>query len=432
MSLSKNRSRRYSSLIGMAVLWFLAIEFVDELVDGYLSAAWPAIKSDLSLTLTQIGLLTGLPRLTGNIIEIPLGFLADRISRRLLIAMGGLAFALATLIISISPGFALLLAGFILFYPASGAFVSISQASLMDLAPDERELNMARWSLSGTLANLAGPLLFGAAVAIGAGWRPAYGLIAVFSLILTFRLLVKKTGFAIPAGSTGSDVPAGGAFLAGDDTPEKVASPPAGWNFIMKSRVWRWLLLLESSDLLMDIFRGFLALYLVEIAGTDPAFAALAVGVHIVGCLVGGTILLPLLRRVSGTLLIRISSLVALAIYPLFILISSPGLKLCPLFILGLLTAGWYSILKAGLYAEMPGQSGSAMALSSAAGMIGGLFPIGLGAVADLFGLQTTMWLLLLAPVSLLLGMPRPLVPPTPPASPLPPEPPGRHKTNPA
>lgn len=34
---------------------------------------------------------------------------------------------------------------FILFYPASGAFVNLSQATLMDSETDRHEQNMARW-----------------------------------------------------------------------------------------------------------------------------------------------------------------------------------------------------------------------------------------------------------------------------------------------
>jgi FSR family fosmidomycin resistance protein-like MFS transporter len=304
-----------------------------------------------------------------------------------------LAFTLASLLIGLSPGFTVLLAGFIIFYPASGAFVSISQASLMDRAPKERELNMARWGLAGTLGNIIGPLLFGATVAIGAGWRPVFGLIAALSLGLTLILQAKKAGSPLSTVSVEEN--------AND-------SPPISWNLIRRSNVWRRLLLLESSDLMLDVFRAFLALFLVETGSASPAFAALAVGMQTSGWLVGGAVMPALLRRVSGALYLRVSSLIILAVYPLFIFIGPLELKLCPLFIIGLLTAGWYPVLKAGLYAELPGQSGSVMALSSAAGFAGGLIPIGLGMAADLLGLRTAMWFLLLAPVILLLGTPTP------------------------
>ena len=42
------------------------------------------------------------------------------------------------------PEFLYLLVAFILFYPASGAFVNLSQATLMDSETDRHEQNMAR------------------------------------------------------------------------------------------------------------------------------------------------------------------------------------------------------------------------------------------------------------------------------------------------
>jgi len=58
-----------------------------------------------------------------------LGIWADIGQRRQLILGGGVAFAIALLLISFSHNFPLLLTAFVLFYPASGAFVSLSSNS---------------------------------------------------------------------------------------------------------------------------------------------------------------------------------------------------------------------------------------------------------------------------------------------------------------
>jgi MFS transporter, FSR family, fosmidomycin resistance protein len=78
----------------------------------------------------------------------------------------------------------MLLASFILFFPASGMFVSLSQASLMDLEPSRHEQNMARWTFAGSLGIVVGPLLLSGLLAIGLGWRPAFGLLAALALIV--------------------------------------------------------------------------------------------------------------------------------------------------------------------------------------------------------------------------------------------------------
>jgi FSR family fosmidomycin resistance protein-like MFS transporter len=73
--------------------------------------------------------------------------------------------------------------------------------------------------------------------------------------------------------------------------------------------------------------------------------------------------------------------------------------------LLGLFSTGWYSILKAQLYSAMPGQSGTVMTMGNVFGLVGGLIPLGLGLVAERFDLAVTMWLLLLEPLALLIGI---------------------------
>ncbi|MBD1945285.1 MFS transporter, partial [Coleofasciculus sp. FACHB-712] len=66
---------------------------------------------------------------------------------------------------------------------------------------------------------------------------------------------------------------------------------------------------------------------------------------------------------------------------------------------------GWYSILQGQLYTAMPGQSGTVMTLNNLAGFVGGLAPFALGLVAQQYGLQPTMWILLAAPIALLIAL---------------------------
>ena len=82
----------------------------------------------------------------------------------------------------------------------------------------------------------------------------------------------------------------------------------------------------------------------------------------------------------------------------------SPAGKLVLAALLGLLNSGWYAIPKARLYEALPGQSGAAVAVGGIAGLAGAAVPLVLGAVAESFGLGATMWILLVAPVALLLG----------------------------
>ena len=123
------RHLRHIRLPATTVLIFLAIEFLDELVDGVGSAAWPLVRNDLDLTYVHIGLLLSVPGIFSTFVEPVIGILGDVGYRRLLVVGGGVAFAAAVGLVSVSQGFVVLLIAWIVFFPASGAFVSLSQAS---------------------------------------------------------------------------------------------------------------------------------------------------------------------------------------------------------------------------------------------------------------------------------------------------------------
>jgi FSR family fosmidomycin resistance protein-like MFS transporter len=159
---------------------------------------------------------------------------------------------------------------------------------------------------------------------------------------------------------------------------------------------------LEAADLLLDVFHGFLALYLVDVARLDPRAAAIGVAAWTGAGLVGDWLLLHVLRRVDGLRYLRLSVPAALALYPAFLVAPSSGLKLALVAALGLLNSGWYAIPKARLYATLPGESGAAVSVGGIGGLAGAAVPLALGLVAESFGLGPTMWILLLSPVALL------------------------------
>jgi MFS family permease len=136
----------------------LAIEFLDEFVFGIREAAWPLIRTDLGLDYARIGLLFGVPGIASALVEPVLGILGDVWRRRLLVLGGGGVFALALLLTALSRHFPALLTAFIRLYPASRAFVTLSQATLMDADASCHEQTMARWTFAGSLGVVISPL----------------------------------------------------------------------------------------------------------------------------------------------------------------------------------------------------------------------------------------------------------------------------------
>jgi FSR family fosmidomycin resistance protein-like MFS transporter len=254
------------------VVLLLAIEWLDEVVFGLGQAALPLIRDDLSLSYWQIGLLMAIPTWIASVIELFLGVLGDSHHRRRVILCGGLGFGVALAFTGLSQSFGVLLAATVLFFPSSGAFVSLSQASLMDYAPTRHEQNMARWELAGSLGVLGGSLLLGASLGLGLGWREPYFLLAA----LAFGLWLWAWRYPFSAHLEVSSE---------EEDEETEASPFSLWeglktalSALRRREVVYWLTLLQVSNLMLDVFLGYLALYCVDVVGVSEAEAAVLQG----------------------------------------------------------------------------------------------------------------------------------------------------------
>ena len=374
---------------------YLLIEFADELVFGVGEVALPLIRNDIHFTYTQIGLLLSLPGIIAAFIEPFIGILGDVWKRRLLIIIGGILFTLSLFMTSASYSFLFLLASFVFFFPASGAFVSLSQANLMDSDTRRHEQNMARWTFAGSLGVLAGPLLLGLFLYFGLGWRGTYAALASFSTLCLLAAL---------------------RYLPSD----LVATPPfpslgvvfngfrSAFASLKRVDVWRWLLLLEFSDLMGDVLFSYLALYFVDIGRATETQAAVAVTVWLALGLITDFLFIPFIDRQQDSMkFLRTTAFMELLAFAVFLL--TPGFipKLIIVIAVNLFNTGWYSILQGRLYSSLPGQSASIMAIGSVTAPLAKLFPFLIGFLADQFGLQTAMWILILGPIALLIGLPK-------------------------
>jgi FSR family fosmidomycin resistance protein-like MFS transporter len=378
----------------------LAAVLVDELVDGTKSAALPLMRQDLHLGYGQVGLLASVPLVLGSVLELPLGVLVGHgRRRRRAVLVGGAVFVLALALAAAARSFAALLVALVLFFPASGAFVSLTQSGLMDAYPARREQHMARWELAGSAGQLAGPILLIAVFAAGGGWRSAYLMLALCAVVAW--LGVARAGPGMTTASPAAEDPA--RRDRGERGAGHAARRVAG--ALRQPEVARWLVLIQVCDLLLDILTGFLGLYLVDVVHATKEQAALGVAIRLGAGLAGDAVLIRVLERARGLTVLRASVAAAAVLYPAFLLAPGLGLKLPLLGILTIATAPWYAVLQAQLYRSLPGQSGVAVSLSSAATLLGGVVPLAVGFLAQRFGLSWALTSLAAAPLALLAGL---------------------------
>ena len=355
----------------------LAVEFADELVDGVKSAAMPAVQHSLGISYAQVGLLTAVPLLVGGVLELPAGLVTNR---RAAITGGGVLFVLSLVGMAFAQNFAELVIAITLFFPASGFFVSLTQASLMDAEPDRQAQLMARWDATGWVGAVCGPLLLVAVLAAGGSWRTAFLAVAAVAALALVGVL--KYGGGGHDEEEGQERTRVRDVLAGART------------------AWRWLLLLEVADLLVDVLSGFVALYLVRVAHTTTVLAAIAVAARLGAGLAGDALLIVALRRFSDLAILRAGAAAAALLYPAFLLVPGLPAKIILLTLLSAVTATWYPLLEARLYGAVP--SSVAVTLNTASGMAAAAGPLAVGVAAGVFGLPWALGGLAVVPVLLL------------------------------
>jgi MFS transporter, FSR family, fosmidomycin resistance protein len=343
------------------------------------------------------------PLLVGGVLELPLGILASGPARRRrAVLAGGIIFILSLLAVAGARSFLVLLAAFTVFFPASGAFVSLTQAGLMDAWPDRQAQVMARWDLAGSTGAVAGPLLLTAVLAAGGGWRAAYLVLAALAALAWLGTCVRDP---VPAVAAAPDAPVASEASEASDAGGGVWARARG--VLAALRDWstmRWVLLIEVADLLVDVLTGFLALYLVDVVHLAPPVAALAIAVRLGAGLAGDAALVVVLERVADVTVLRASAAAATLLYPGFLLVPGAVPKLIILAVLSAATAPWYPVLQARLYGSLPGRSSVAVTLSSAAALAGGLGPLTVGLIAGAFGLSWALAVLVVVPVAVLAG----------------------------
>ncbi|MBI4675213.1 MAG: MFS transporter [Chloroflexi bacterium] len=378
--------------VSFTVMVLYAIELLDELIYGLFGATLPLLKNDLALNYVQVGLLTTVPGLVSIALEPFIGILGDTRFRRALVRGGILATTFALALVAFGETYAIILGAFCILYVASGAYVNLAQATLMDLDPSRTDHSMARWTLFGSIGVTIAPILVTLVLGLGYGWRGLYlafaGAAGVY-IALVWRI----------------------RFDAHDGASEESIAPRELLRDLFaafrNSELWRWVILTELADLMLDKLYEITGLYFHDVVGVDFAQAAFASSLFTVAGLVGNVLLIPALERVHGVRVLRLSSVSVIALYAAFLLVPSVWAKYALLALVSFTTAGWFAILRGRTYAALPGQSGMVVAITAFANLSVLFVPTILGGLADAFGLQAAMWLLILGPVALLVGLPR-------------------------
>jgi MFS transporter, Spinster family, sphingosine-1-phosphate transporter len=170
----------------IALLLLLAVNLLNYIDRQVLYAVFPLVKTDLSLSDAQLGLL-GSAFMLCYMCSAPLfGWLGDRKGRPFIAAAGVAGWSVATLLSGFAPGYRTLLGARTLVGVGEASFGTVSPGLLSEYFPPERRGRILSWFYLAIPLGSALGYLVGGAVGQSFGWQAAFLLVGAPGLLLAF------------------------------------------------------------------------------------------------------------------------------------------------------------------------------------------------------------------------------------------------------
>jgi len=367
-----------------------AVALLEELSSGVPSSGAPDIEHALALSHTATAaVLFTVPGLVALVLDPVVFVLADRLGRALLVRGGLYAMALSFAVAAAAPGPVTLACAIAIWNVATGAAVSFTEATLVDLWPERRARTLARWSLMAMAGDFAAPVVLGALALLGAGaagWRIAFagvgGLVALLALAITLR-----------------------PFPAPPATPDE--DEPTLWQAVrdaLRDRVLiAWLFGMALCNLLDEILVVFATIRVRDELGGSAVMQSATVGAFVAGGALGLVALDRLLVRYREHQLMIGCGLLCAASFVAWLVAPTAALSAALMVPVGLTSAPLYPLATAQAYARRPERSGIVVVAGHLFAPFALALPWLLGVVADRAGVPAALALLVAQPVGLVI-----------------------------
>jgi len=168
---------------GKIICSLTLIHFIGDFFSSFIHPLLPVLVAKFTLSLTQVGILTGMARVMAFVVQPPVGYLADHYPTRLFILGGPLLVMVCISLIGLAPSFGVLLLlvtigsiGSSMFHPTVAGMISTYSGRRFGLA-------MSIFAMGGTLSFGVGPVFISWLVA-------SYGLEATpYSLFIGLAVM---------------------------------------------------------------------------------------------------------------------------------------------------------------------------------------------------------------------------------------------------
>ncbi|MBF6024113.1 MFS transporter [Lysobacter niastensis] len=173
--------RRYAWVVFALSFGLLLSDYMSRQV---LNAVFPLLKVEWALSDARLGLLSGIVALMVGVLTFPLSLLADRFGRVRSLAVMATVWSLATLGCGLAQQYPQMLAARFLVGVGEAAYGSVGIAVVLSVFPKHMRATLTGAFMAGGMFGSVLGMALGGAVAAHLGWRWAFGVMALFGLVL--------------------------------------------------------------------------------------------------------------------------------------------------------------------------------------------------------------------------------------------------------
>ncbi len=193
--LEMNNSTELSKVNIKVIFALTLVHFTGDFYASFVNPLLPVFEEKYSLTLMQIGFITGISRLLAFVVQPSVGYIADHYRTRLFVLGGALLSIVFIPLVGIAPSFLILLIficlgsiGSSMFHPSCAGMVSIYSGRYFGFS-------MSVFILGGTMAFGTGPIFITSFVKMfGLEASPYTMIIGLIVMIFLFRTVPVPSG----------------------------------------------------------------------------------------------------------------------------------------------------------------------------------------------------------------------------------------------
>lgn len=273
--------------------FFMVGHFSHHLATAALVPLLPMVRDSLSLDYTQAGLLLSAFSIPYGLAQLPVAALADRVSCRLVVAMGLVATGIACVFFGLSGSWLHALLAVVLLGSAGATYHAPASAFLSQVfGKGARGRSLGIHVVGGSSGLAVAPLVAVFLASVTGSWRQALIVLGAPAILAGLMIWAVRDGGTEAAGRK-----------AKASEAEKI-------GLVEIVRLLGFVVVIAAiTQLLISGVNSFLPLYLVDKHGVSKEIAGLMVSVVFVGCLTGAPIGGALSDRIGRKPVILISLL---------------------------------------------------------------------------------------------------------------------------